>query len=74
MHVIDVPGVIDLVTYHMLPKAPLPYTSLPLFNPHLRTPLGARKRLHEAYLDRLPAIGKIVISRRQGPHAMHIVK
>lgn len=30
----------------------------------------ARERLHEAELDRLPAVGKILLPRRQRPHAM----
>ncbi len=36
MYVIDVPGIIGLVTNDVLPEAPLPYSPLPLRNPDLR--------------------------------------
>jgi len=58
MYVSDVPGIIGLVTNNVLPEAPLPYSPLPLRNPDLRAPLGAGKRLHEAYLIALQRLEK----------------
>ena len=57
----------------LVPETALPYASFAFCNSDARPPLGTGQRLYKANLDRLPAIGKIVVARRQRPDGMHVV-
>ena len=62
MHVIDVTRIIGVVTDDMFSETPLPYAPFSSRDPRLRGPFSPLNRLNEANLDRLPAIGEIVVS------------
>ena len=72
-HVIDVKRIIGIIADDMFPEAPLPYAPFSPLATRLRAPFGSWNRPNEANLDHLPAVGKIVISRQQGPHTMQVI-
>ena len=74
MAIVNMAGKVEIVSYDMLPEAPLPHAPLTPCHPYLGAPFGAGNRPDEAYLDGLPAVGKIVVSRWQRPHAMHVIR
>lgn len=73
MHVVNMPRIIGFIADRVLPEPPLPDTPLTLSDTNLRAPFGAWQFLHEADFDRFPAIGIIIIPRRQCLNAMHKV-
>lgn len=74
MDIIEMARVVLFVANGMLPEATLPDSSFPSLCPDRGTVLDRNDSSHEANLYRLPAIGKIGIARRQGPHAMHMIR
>lgn len=56
----------------MLPEAPLPDGPLAAGHTGPGAPLGGRNRADEADLDRLDAVGEVVVSLRQGDDAVHV--
>lgn len=74
MNLIHMVFIIPAVPDPMFLEAALPYAPFPFIDPDFRPPLGAGQRLYEADLDRLPAIRKIVIARRQGLDAVQMVR
>lgn len=65
--------IIPFVANPVLPIAPLPYSPFSFGDSDFRTPFGARQFLHKPDLDAFPAVGKIIIVRRQRPDRMHVV-
>jgi hypothetical protein len=74
MAVVNMAGKVAIVAYDMLPEAPLPHAPLTPYHPYLRAPFAAGNGPDEANLDSFPAVGKIIVSRWQPPHAMHVIR
>src|ERR1035437_3261787 len=78
MHVIDVPRQILLVADEMFPEPPLPKCRFAPLDARLRrwNPVVDPVRAAAGYvlLDQRPAQGKIVITVRQGPYAMQMIR
>lgn len=71
--IIQMPRIVFLVADDVLPGAPLPDSALTAARKPLRVWLMRQQALHKADLDRLPAVGVIVISWWQGPYAVHMI-
>ena len=73
MQVIHVPFVISLITDSVFPKSPSPDTTLALGRAHGRALLGWRYLFTETNLQRLDAIGEIVIARWKRGNKVHVL-
>lgn len=74
MDVIDVPQQIEIVADRMFPVAPLPDTSLPSREPHVRSTLRLGDAAAEIRFDAAPAGRKVGIAFRQSPDPMHMLR
>ena len=75
MDVIHMPAPILFIPYRMLPKAPLPYRPFPLAFPRCRRWGGnANTTRAEISLDAAPARRIIIVSLRQAPQRMQMIR
>ncbi|KAF0190921.1 MAG: hypothetical protein FD165_2292 [Gammaproteobacteria bacterium] len=64
MNVVDVPRVIFVIPYDVLPETALPDSAFAFGDPHRRTSFAGRQGAHETYLDGLDAIRIVIIAGR----------
>ena len=73
MHIVHMPGVIQIVANRVFPISPLPDAAFAFRKTHGRQPLRFWDRFGERDLDRFPTEGVVNIIRRQGPDTMHVI-
>ena len=73
MKIIHMPSVILFIPDSMLPKPPLPDTSLATFSANGTAAFIRRDGMYKTNLDGFPAIGIIRIANGQDPQAMKVI-
>ena len=73
MNVVQVPAQILLVAHGMLPESPLPDSALALAKSAGGNALVWRELRGKRRLDTTPAIGVVIIARRETPNGVQVV-